>query len=52
LNPRPQALHYKIYVRIQPIDLASCYPAGGENMKPAQERFSGIGPQHTETAIL
>ena len=51
-NPRPQALRYKIYVRIQPIDLAACYPAGGENMKPAQERFSRIGPQHTETAIL
>ncbi len=52
MNPRPQVLHYKIYVRIQPIDLAACYPAGGENMQPAQERFSGIGPQHTETAIL
>ena len=49
---RTQALRYRIYVRIRPIDLAPCYPVGGENMEPAQERFSGIGPQHTETAIL
>ena len=35
-----------------PIDLTSCYPAGGENMEPAQERFSSSGPQHTGSAIL
>ena len=35
-----------------PIDLTSCYPAGGENTGPAQERFSGSSPEHTGSAIL
>ena len=51
-NPRPQALRYRFYVRVQPIDLATCYPVGGENTKPASERFSGSGPEHTGSAIL
>jgi len=52
LNPRPQALRHRIYVRVQPIDLAACYPAGGENTRPAPERFSGAGPEHAGPAIL
>ena len=51
-NPRPQALRYRFYVRVQPIDLAPCYPVGGENTKPASERFSGSSPEHTGSAIL
>src|SRR5262245_64621414 len=52
LNPRPQALRHRIYVRVQPIDLAACYPAGGENTRPAPERFSGTRPEHAGPAIL
>jgi len=52
LNSRPQALRYRFYVRVQPIDLAPCYPAGGENTRPASERFSGAGPEHAVPAIL
>ena len=51
-NPRPQVLRYRFYVRVQPIDLAPCYPADGENTKPASERFSGSSPEHTGSAIL
>src|SRR5688572_31396001 len=51
-NSRPQALRYRFYVRVQPIDLAACYPVGGENTKPATERFSGSSPEHTGSAIL
>ena len=34
------------------VDLAACYPAGGEDTRPASERFSGDGPEHAGPAIL
>ena len=42
-NSRPQALRYRFYVRVQPIDLAPCYRVGGENTKPASPMNAEYG---------
>jgi len=39
-NPRPQALYYRIYMLIRAFNLTASYPAGREDLRPAQ--FKGF----------
>ena len=52
MNPRPQALRYKIYMRIRSIDLTPGYPIGRENLMPVPSFLAVHYPGHACTAIL
>ena len=52
LNPRPQVLRYKIYMRIRSIVLITGYPIGRENPQPASSFLALYYPTHAYLAIL